>query len=226
MKFLKFSTSAIVLIIANLVPLYGALFAGWNVFSIMILYWLESAIIGLFTVIKMTSAEGSFVNKSGILKVSQFTINGRSIDEFPRDPFSRKNFYIPFFTMHYGIFMFVHLIFLIVFFGIVPAANGAATVFDWGGILLGLLSLLLSHGVSYKVNYLGKQEFKVVSSEQLFLSPYPRIIVMHLTIIVGGMLMTSTGQSTVGLAFLVVLKIIVDLAAHLFEHGQIAKRLV
>lgn len=226
MKLFRFSISAVILIIANLVPLYGALFAGWNVFSIMILYWLESAIIGLFNILKMNKAEGSIIEQVGGLKIAESTLNGRSIRELSQSPFSAKTFFIPFFFMHYGMFMLVHLIFLVVFFGVMPAANGTPHVFDLWGITLGFLSLLLSHAVSYKTNFIDQQEYKVVSVGQLFISPYPRIIVMHLTIILGGMLAMSTGQSATGLALLIVLKIIADLGSHLFEHGQIAKRLL
>ena len=47
------------LIIANLVPLVGVLWFGWDVWGILIIYWLENGIVGLFNVLKMRRAEGS-----------------------------------------------------------------------------------------------------------------------------------------------------------------------
>ena len=41
------------LVAANLVPLAGALFLGWDLAAIMLLYWAESAIIGFFNLCKM-----------------------------------------------------------------------------------------------------------------------------------------------------------------------------
>lgn len=225
MKALRFSSSAIFLILANLVPLYGALFAGWNVFSIMILFWLESAIIGFFTIRKMMRAEGT----ESMLGTTRIIINGKPLSEIQQqsqNPFSAKLFYIPFFSLHYGIFMFVHLIILVSFFAIVPAIQGERIRFDFWGVAIGFLSLLFSHTMSYKMNFISKGEYKVMNASQLFFSPYPRIIVMHLTLILGGIFAFQAGQSVVAIGIMVVLKIITDLGAHMFEHGQIAKRLL
>ena len=38
--------SVLLLIGANLVPLIGVLFFKWDIFSIMLLYWLESGVVG------------------------------------------------------------------------------------------------------------------------------------------------------------------------------------
>ncbi len=47
------SPSALVLIIANMIPLAGSAFLGWNLGDVMVLYWAESAIIGLFNLCKI-----------------------------------------------------------------------------------------------------------------------------------------------------------------------------
>ena len=46
------------LIVANLVPLVGVLWFGWNVWTILIIYWLENGVVGVFNVLKMRRAEG------------------------------------------------------------------------------------------------------------------------------------------------------------------------
>lgn len=223
MKQLVFSISSLALIAANIVPLWGVMYAGWNMFTIMMLYWLESAIIGFFTVHKMRKAEGETPRS---LSNMQIELNGQSIQDIHHQANAGKLFLIPFFMMHYGGFMFVHLIFVIILFGVIPASQSQGGIFDLGGILLGTLSLILSHWVSYRANFLGRGEYKVVSAGQLFISPYPRIIVMHMTVILGGFFVQSAGQSVGALAILVFLKTVVDLGSHLFEHGQIKKRLI
>ncbi|NIA27398.1 MAG: hypothetical protein GWP02_05020 [Desulfobulbaceae bacterium] len=45
--------SAIILILANLVPLAGVLFLGWRVFDVIILYWAENVVIGVINVLRM-----------------------------------------------------------------------------------------------------------------------------------------------------------------------------
>ena len=40
-------TAVILLITFNLVPLAGVLWWGWNVYTLLVLYWLENGIIGV-----------------------------------------------------------------------------------------------------------------------------------------------------------------------------------
>jgi hypothetical protein len=56
----------------------------------------------------------------------------------------------------------------------------------------------------------------------LMSQPYGRIVVLHLTIMGGGFLMMALGSPTVGLVLLVVLKIGLDLSAHLRERRKFA----
>ncbi len=123
-----------------------------------------------------------------------------------------SSFDVPFFMMHYGLFMFVHLIFLCVFF------------FSWPIALLSLFvvaaSLFVSHLISYYSNFILNGEFKSISSDDLFWRPYPRIIVMHLVVIFGGMIALSTGESKNALALLIILKTLADLAVHIFQHRK------
>ena len=45
-----------ILIAVNALPLVGVLLWGWNLWSILILYWLENGIVGLLNVGKMALA--------------------------------------------------------------------------------------------------------------------------------------------------------------------------
>jgi len=44
------SRSAIVLLVANAIPVIGVLFFGWSLLTILVLYWLENGIIGFWNV--------------------------------------------------------------------------------------------------------------------------------------------------------------------------------
>jgi len=48
------------LILSNLIPLIGVLFFGWDVSTILILYWSENVIIGFYNIFKMAMARGAF----------------------------------------------------------------------------------------------------------------------------------------------------------------------
>ena len=56
-----FTRSAIVLLIANAIPIVGVLFFGWSLITILVLYWLENGIVGFWNVPKIALAQGSFI---------------------------------------------------------------------------------------------------------------------------------------------------------------------
>ena len=38
--------AVVALVVANAIPLVGVLFLGWNVWNILVVYWLENGIVG------------------------------------------------------------------------------------------------------------------------------------------------------------------------------------
>ena len=55
------SRTAIALIVANAIPIVGVLFFGWSLLTILVLYWVENAIVGLWNVPKIVLAQGSML---------------------------------------------------------------------------------------------------------------------------------------------------------------------
>ncbi len=201
----RFLPSVAALVLANLVPLVGVVGWGWEVFPLVLLFWCENVIVGAFNVLKMLLAE-------------------------PRQPLAwvTKLFLIPFFCVHYGMFTLVHGLFVAGFFGgafRVGAAFPDADFF-WQAITQHHLTwaaagLALSHGVSFIVNYLGRGEYRQARVQQLMAQPYGRVVVLHLTILGGAFLMAALRSPTAGLVLLVVLKIGLDLHAHLREREKL-----
>lgn len=196
--------AVISLIVANTVPLYGTFALGWNVFSIMLIYWFESAIIGYFTLLKMRKVDQPFNKSFGV---------ANSINNLPTFFKSLIKGFLPnFFAMHYGIFMTVHFALLFGFF-YSPEVSFLA-------IATSCASLIMSHFVSYQTNFINNKEYKRLSQDQLFFSPYPRVIAMHMTIILGAFFVLNTGRSQIALAILVAIKTVVDLLTHLLQHRR------
>jgi Family of unknown function (DUF6498) len=197
--------SAIVLIGANAVPLLGVTFLGWTVFSILLLYWSENVVIGAFNILRMAVAE-------------------------PRDVVSdaSKLLLIPFFTVHYGMFTFVHGIFVLTLFG-PPGTGGHGTspasllaAVRTAGIGYGVLAIALSHGFSFVHNFLMSGEYRRTPPAVLMVQPYARVVVLHITILAGGFLAQAAGAPVAALAVLIVLKTAIDLRAHLAERRKLA----
>lgn len=84
--------SALLLIGANLLPLLGVLFWGWDAFVLLMLYWLETAVIAFWTVLRIAS-----------LRTPPLVIDERKTSSFGLALF---------FTAHAGLFMGVHFMFL------------------------------------------------------------------------------------------------------------------
>ena len=184
-----------VLVLANLIPLAGVLFFGWSVFELILLFWAENLIIG-------------------VLYIARFVTLYRLRND------GSMLFYIPFFCFHFGIFCLVHLVFVLWMFR--PEDPAAWSLL---ALMIPFTVLVVSHVLSYKVNFIGQGEYRRVGIEDLMIGPYRRVAVLHVVILVGGGLTQWLGEPLVALLMLIIGKIAIDLGAHLREHrirtGQI-----
>ncbi|HOJ86016.1 MAG TPA: DUF6498-containing protein, partial [Elusimicrobiales bacterium] len=87
-------------------------------------------------------------------------------------------------------------------------------------VRFGILALFISHGYSFFSNYIMGKEKETASIEQLFAAPYPRIVVMHITILAGAFLMMALKTNVAFLIVFIIIKIGVDLKAHLKEREK------
>jgi hypothetical protein len=111
--------SAAVLVAVNLIPLVGVAFWDWSLFLILVLYWIESGIIGVLHIFKIASAQGPSsvpVAKSRI----GLRLGGVAAG-------LARGGIIGFFVLHYGMFWLVHgiFVFLMPVFATAASVNGA-----------------------------------------------------------------------------------------------------
>ncbi len=199
------------LLLANLVPLFGVLYLGWDVGSIVVLYWIENLVVGSYTLLKMLTSGGS--------------------DALPQ---------MLFFCIHYGLFCVIHglaILELTRFAGELAELPAQA---DWPGplvliqmfidllrqvinaapaeLLWACIALLLSHGVSFLLLFVGQREYRHTTTKKLMRAPYKRIAVLQVTVIAGGFLVTVLGSPTGMLVVLVALKTGIDIMLHNRSH--------
>jgi hypothetical protein len=211
------------LIAANTIPLIGVLFLKWDVFYIVFFYWAENLAVGFYNVLKMA-----------FVKVKHPAEN------------LGKLFMIPFFLVHYGGFTAGHGFFIFHFFGEEHVVNSMHHRETWPcffvflqmlinllkdvfssvspTVRLAILSLFISHGISFVYNYLLKGEYKRINPATLMGQPYVRIFVMHITVLFGGILLQVTGSPAAFLIILVALKTGIDIKLHKLEHKKAANR--
>jgi hypothetical protein len=183
------------LIAANLVPLAGVLGFGWDVASVVLLYWAENLIAGFYNVLRMATCAA---------------------------PFAARLFMIPFFIFHYGMFCTVHGAIIVDIFHLEQTlhVSGAdaprlfAAVLHMPGMVWPLTALFASHGISLMENHIVRGEWKTADVRLLMLRPYARMITLHVAIIFGGVLVMVIGSSAAMLVVLVALKLGLDVLAH------------
>ena len=94
----------------------------------------------------------------------------------------------------------------------------AAKAAELQELAAGFIGLAISHGVSFWMNYLGRGEYRALSPAQLMTQPYGRLVIMHVTIIIGAFVSGFLGTPLGSLLVLVVLKTALDLYFHLRQH--------
>ena len=213
-------TPAIALVTANLIPLAGVVLLGWDVSYLLLLYWLENLVIGGATLIRI-------LNTGGIRAIGDAA----------------------FFTVHYGFFCAGHGMFVIalsnmgdenladldfqegdipflvplyLFFGVLRWINvNMPELF-----FIPLLALLISHGISlYRHHFKGREDEGREVDEIMF-DPYPRLAVLHVSIILGGFFVISSGGGQVAAVLVLVVlgKTGLDLYLHRRSHERRARR--
>jgi hypothetical protein len=209
----------IVLVAANLIPLWGVIFWDWDAFNVVLLYWSENIVVGFYNILKMAFA-----------KVSK-----------PAEQLG-KLIMIPFFTIHYGGFCAGHGFFVLMLFG--KGESGFEPIhgeswpcfFVFLQMLLNVIkhaysimslemryamgALFVSHGISFVYNYLMKGEYARIKPDRLMGSPYARIVIMHVAVLFGAFLTMALGSPVGILIILVGLKTSLDVILHMRQHKK------
>jgi hypothetical protein len=198
--------SLITLVLVNLVPLVGVLLLGWSPMEVVYLYWVETAIIGFFNIFKMLMAS----SKNGLLAT-----------------IFEKLFMIPFFIVHFGGFIFVQGLFILL-----ANAEGDADPFQGNAVVtekyletifyqLWWPALLLfgSHLFSFFWNFIRQQEYKEKYIWDFMIAPYSRIFVQQFIAILGAVIVIAGGQIWL-MIFVIAAKIYADAWAHKRAHQK------
>jgi Family of unknown function (DUF6498) len=177
----------------NAIPLAGVIWFGWSVFEVLLLYWLENVAVG--------------VAHAARLAIATRTNN-------VSDGWSTTIF----FMLHYGMFTFVHGIFVIIYFGIV--SHGLSAAIAGGHLILPALSIAAWQMVQLILDASYSEGFKGRVPSEMMMEPYPRVFALHIAVILGGSLINEWGSPVWALAALVAVKTLSDLfIALLFAPG-------
>lgn len=187
------------IVLSNAIPIAGVLFFGWPAFSLLLFYWIENLVIGLFNALKI-AVSGFSKSKA----TAGFTA-----------------FLIPFFFFHYGMFCFVHGIFLVAMFSMAgslqESAGHPSDMFGLAAVVwqqlqtdfdlrLSVYGLVAVHAAWFAVLWLGNGTWRTANPLLQMFEPYGRIVVMHLTIMVATLPVLLLGEPLIAVIALAVLK--------------------
>ena len=182
--------TAIAVIVANCVPIVGVLAFGWDLRSIMFVYWLETAVVVFYSVLKVVTVGGPITL-----------------------------LWMPGHLAFFGVFMSFHLMMIL---ALGPTPGGGFFPPDiirelfrrtWSAGI----GLVVSHGISFVVNFLGNGEYRHTTVNEQVAAPWKRVLIMHATMLVGAWSVMLFEAPVGALVMLAVLKIVVDLHGHLRE---------
>jgi hypothetical protein len=196
------------LLAGNAVPLVGVLAFGWDAHSLLVVYWLESGVVGAISVLKVLRAEGA--DDPDALPTMRF--NERSVASFVGTPNRRV---ARFFVSHYGGFWAVHGVFVLVFAAAFPLPFASPV-----DVALATVGFVGYHAVSYHRNFVGGREFERNGPVTLMVEPYRRVLVLHVTIVFGFFAVGSIGAPVGALVVMVLAKTALDLRGHWREHDR------
>lgn len=188
------------LIVVNLIPLYGVWFEGWDASRIFLVYCLETIIIGLANVLRMAGVTLFLRPKDKWHNNGSYTLQSGW-------------FFIFFFIVHYGIFVFVQTQ---IFFGVSGIGGDIGfAVYRKLPQLLGPEGrlMILIFIVVYCWQVLAgfySDGYKDISLTRMMLQPYVRIFVQQFVVILGGMFL-GFGAGKIFILVLVLVKLYADL---------------
>lgn len=211
------SFSALLLLATNMLPILGILFWGWDGFVLLVLYWLETLVIGFWMMFQVAFAP---------LKRASPPLSAGRVSERSEKRRRRYGFFkAAFFTVHAGIFMGVHMLFLWSIFAGTWKERVHSPVDFVRELVIGQdlwvpLAILfcvrgvLTHAGLFMpglASQLGVGISADDGEESIIRGFYARIVAMHITLLAGGWIFENVMSGGRGLVIVVALKILLDL---------------
>ncbi len=183
-------------IAVDLTPVVFVLMFGWGAAPLVLLYWAENIIIGVATFARIIL--------SG-LKFWGFVGGAGSL------------FLAAFFTFHYGLFCYGHGVFVFAFApgmefsppapsldGVIRMMQAAIGYAPGMAIALGLISIY--QAIAIAIDYSPTSQRETPSAFVEMMSPYGRIVVLHVAIFAGAFAMAAMGDPMIGVLALILLR--------------------
>lgn len=178
----KFSEGDWFLVIANLLPVYGVWYLGWEAKQVFLVYCLETVIIGIFTLLKLGIATSFRKNDWWENTGSRSLMHG--------------SFFMLFFLVHYGMFVGIQTsMFLSVAYNGADKPNILKIIMQPVRYLgpdawLLLCVFIFSYGYENLTRFIFYNEYRTKSFMRIMFEPYMRIFIQQFTVILGSIVLS------------------------------------
>ncbi len=220
-KQLSAKITSTVIILSNVFALFGIYFFNWHPILLIILYWCEAVFIGVFNVFKiMLCGIYDKNNQTSIWNIrTSLIISIIFIITFG------------FFLIFYGLFildLFSEQFFekdviriteiwkykFDLFSYIVPLKiTRSKSILE--SELIAIIAIFISHSMVFFFNFVGEKKFIPAGPFHYLFKPYYRLFVIHMTVLLGGLVMDKIGwDNRIFINFWVFAKIIADQYIH------------
>jgi uncharacterized membrane protein YgcG len=195
------SPSSLAIIAANLVPLWAVLVQGWAIYTLFVLFWLESIVMILLNALRIIC-----------VRPGDFWLWFRKITA------------LPLMLLSNGMFLAAYGVSIVSIFArneykeFGPenmAGDYMLRLIDDQHLWQPLAMMAAAHGISFILFYIIGGEFRRASIDELVERPVGRLILLHLSIIIGGAGAAALGAPLWAILVLVVLKTAGELLTHL-----------
>ena len=186
----------VALLLANALPLAGLWLLDLGLFALIMLYWMENGIVGLFSTVAIGLAptRGELGKSAGYQIIFFFT------------------HYVTFWVMHGAALSY--LVF----------ANSGVFGPAWWSIPIFLLVFLASHGLSFALNTWLNKEYARVSSITQMILPYARVVPAHAFLLLAALVFAKADPAPLLLTGIVLGKLAIDGTVHVALHRWIGSR--
>jgi hypothetical protein len=212
--------SALMLVGANLLPVWAVLEGRLGMGDVLVVYWFENVVIWFTTTVRLLTATQPSRppgRPSRGLRLGGLAARLAEKTWVTGDPALALLF-----SLRFGLFTVVHGVFAGVLAGLSGLDGG---LLDW---VAPVAAILLSHTLSLGLHWFGRGERTVVGPGWAMAAPYPRMIALHVTVILGVFVLGGpegrTADDLGAVALLMGSKTMLDLLFHVGEHLVVARR--
>ncbi len=198
-KLQKIGYQRLLLLIAlNVIPLIGVLYWQWDIFTVILLFWLENAVIGVFNCTKILACRGSKNNKGKAIK--WYSNLGLAI----------------FFLVHYGFFTSAHGMIVLKIFE-QDFTGEPWDVWNWvyqwfqnteGVLWLAVIAMIAYWLFDFIQFWLKERKDKEAGKQMM--EPYSRIVIAHLVLLFGAIIVMKFGFELAIVILLVLIKTFIN----------------